>query len=146
MTTRYNEILNSNSEWVEGEPSEEGQRYRTVIDFGNNKKAYIGGVFTTIQGKVNKRITPKAFLSRFTTAEYVGIDLASIDNPQGTQQVRELAAMLRLYLMKINSAKFIDLGDTETIDGINALVQMGFLTSVRAYEILNNPVDDKEKV
>lgn len=132
-----------NNEWIEAEP-QEGERYKIVVDKGDKGQRIVEGVKNTPVEE--KNITPKAFLSRFTTAEYVAIDLASIDNPQGTQQVREQAAMLRLYLMKINSAKFVDLSDSETIDGINALVQMGFLTSVRAYEILNNPVDDKEKV
>ena len=132
-----------NDEWIEAEP-QEGERYKIVVDKGDKGQRIIEGVKNAPIEE--KKITPKAFLSRFTTAEYVAIDLSSIDNPQGTQQERELAAMLRLYLMKINSAKFVDLNDTETIDGVNALVQMGFITSVRAYEILNNPVDDKEKV
>lgn len=131
-----------NNEWIEAEP-QEGERYKIVVDKGDKGQRIVEGVKQI--PKVDRKITPKAFLSRFTTAEYVGIDLASIDNPQGAQQSREQAAMLRLFLAKVNSARFIDLDDDETIDGINALVQFGLFTSVRAFEILNNEVQEKER-
>lgn len=132
-----------NDEWVEAEP-QEGERFKIVVDKGAKGQRIVEGVkFTPVE---DKRIAPKSFLSRFTTAEYVAIDLSSIDNPQGTQQERELAATLRLFLMKINSAQYVDLADSETIEGINALVQFGLLTSVRAYEILNDEIQDVERV
>lgn len=37
----YNEVLDSQNEWVTGEPTEDGQRYRQVLDFGNDKKSYV---------------------------------------------------------------------------------------------------------
>lgn len=132
-----------NNEWIEAKPSE-GERYKIVVDKGDKGQRIIEGVKNAPIEE--KKITPKAFLSRFTTAEYVAIDLSSIDNPQGTQQERELAATLRLFLMKINSAQYVDLADGETIDGINALVQFGLLTSVRAFEILNDEVKEKERI
>lgn len=131
-----------NNEWIEAEP-QEGERYKIVVDKGDKGQRIVEGVKQI--PKVDRKITPKAFLSRFTTDEYVGIDLASIDNPQGTQQSREQAAMLRLFLAKVNSARFIDLDDDEAIDGINALVQFELLTSVRAFEILNDEVQEKER-
>lgn len=131
-----------NNEWIEAEPNE-GERYKIVVDKGSKGQRVIEGVKQTLREA--RRITPKAFLSRFTTAEYVAIDLASIDNPQAPQSVRELAAMLRLFLTKVNSARFIDLDDDETIDGVNALVQFNLLTSVRAHEILNDEVKEKER-
>lgn len=130
-----------NDEWIEAEPNE-GERYKTVVDKGDKGQRIIEGIKRL--PIVEKKITPKAFLSRFTASEYVSIDLASIDDPQSERAVREVAAMLRLYLIKINSAKFVDLNDTETVEGVNTLVQMGFITSERADEILNNPVDDNE--
>ncbi|MBJ2129057.1 hypothetical protein JC525_08920 [Alteromonas sp. IB21] len=132
-----------NEEWVEAEP-QEGERYKIVTDKGDKGQRIIEGVKST--PVEDKRITPKSFLNRFTTAEYVAIDLASIDNPQGTQQSREQAAMLRLFLAKVNSARFIDLDDDEAIDGINSLVQFELLTSVRAFEILNDEVKEKEGI
>ncbi len=131
-----------NNEWIEAEP-QEGERYKIVVDKGDKGQRIIEGVKNAPIEE--KKITPKAFLSRFTTAEYVAIDLASIDNPQGTQQERELAATLRLFLMKINAARFIDLSDSETIDGINALIGAGFISSVRANEILTNPITEGER-
>lgn len=131
-----------NDEWVEAEPLE-GERFKIVVDKGAKGQRIVEGVkFTPAE---ERKITPKAFLSRFTTAEYVAIDLSSIDNPQGSQQERELAATLRLFLMKINAARFIDLSDSETIDGINALIGAGFISSVRANEILTNPITEGER-
>ena len=138
MTTTY---TYRNNEWIEAEP-QEGERFKIVVDKGAKGQRIVEGVKNT--PAEDKHITPKAFLSRFTTSEYVAIDLASIDNPQGDERDRSLAATLRLFLMKINSARYIDLADSETIDGVNSLVGSGFITSVRAHEILNNPITQKE--
>lgn len=138
-TTTY---VYRNDSWIESEP-QDGELYRLVTDKGDKGQRIIEGVKQAPQE--DRKITPKAFLSRFTTDEYVSIDLTSIDNPQGTQQERELAATLRLFLMKINAARFIDLNDSETIEGVNALVGADLLTSVRANEILAAPVTEGER-
>lgn len=132
-----------NEQWIEAEP-QEGERYKIVTDKGDKGQRIIEGIKSI--PVEDKRITTKAFLNRFTTAEYVAIDLASIDNPQATQQEREQAAMLRLFMNKTNAARYIDLTDSETVAGINSLVQFGFLTSVRANEILTNTVEERERI
>jgi hypothetical protein len=132
-----------NNEWIEAEPNE-GERYKIVTDKGDKGQRIVEGVKNT--PAEDKHITPKAFLSRFTDEEYAAIDLASVDDPQGTHQARIQAAKLRLFLAKTTSAQYIDLDDEETITGINALVQFGLLTSVRAFEILNDEVKEKERI
>lgn len=87
---------------------------------------------------VGRHITQLAFLSRFTDAEAVGIDLASIG---ATVQ----AASIRRYLNKVNVAKFIDLDRADTRTGVQALEAVGLLASGRALEILDNPVQASEK-
>lgn len=132
-----------NDEWVEAEPLE-GERFKIVVDKGAKGQRIVEGVkFTPAE---ERKIAPKSFLSRFTDTEYIAIDLASIDNPQSTQQERIQAATLRLFLTKVKSAQFIDLNDDETIQGINTLVQFNLLTSVRAHEILNDEVKEKERI
>lgn len=83
------------------------------------------------------KITRLAFLSRFTDAEAIAIDLASF----GTTVE---AATLRRYMAKVNAATFIDLSREDTRQGVEALEVIGILAEGRAAEILDNPVQEHE--
>lgn len=83
------------------------------------------------------RITRLAFISRFTDAEAIGIDLAS-------QGETISAATLRRALKKIDAANFIDLADQATIDGANGLEAFGLLAAGRANEIISTTLTEKE--
>lgn len=83
------------------------------------------------------QITRLAFLNRLTDAEAVSIDLASIGETQE-------AATVRRVMSKVNAAKFIDLADPDTVNGINYLLSAGLLTAERGNEILTAPVQEKE--
>ena len=84
-----------------------------------------------------RNVSRKAFLSRFTDAESIDIDLASIG------PTRE-AATVRRYLSKVNAAQHIDLADDETRSGVQALEAGGLLQPGRALEILDAPIEFKE--
>ncbi|CAN7312136.1 hypothetical protein [Acidovorax delafieldii] len=84
------------------------------------------------------RITRLAFLDRFTDAEAVAIDLASIG---ATVQ----AAGLRRYLHKVNSAQHIDLARADLQTGVQALEAAGLLAAGRAQQILTAPITDIER-
>ena len=84
-----------------------------------------------------RNISRKAFLSRFTDAEAIDIDLAS------TGATRE-AATVRRYLSKVNAAQHIDLADNETRTGVQALEAAGLLQPGRALVILDAPIEPKE--
>lgn len=84
-----------------------------------------------------RNVSRKAFLSRFTDAEAIDIDLASIG------ATREAAAVRR-YLSKVNAAQHIDLSDNETRDGVQALETAGLLKPGRALAILDAPIEPKE--
>ena len=84
-----------------------------------------------------RNVSRKAFLSRFTDAEAIDIDLASMG------ATREAAAVRR-YLSKVNAAQHIDLADDETRDGVQALEAAGLLRPGRALEILDAPIEFKE--
>lgn len=86
---------------------------------------------------VNTKITRLAFLDRFTDAEAITLDLASIG---ATVE----AATIRRYLSKVNAAAFIDLGREDTRGGVMALEQMGILQPGRASIILDSPIRDVE--
>ena len=84
-----------------------------------------------------RRITRLAFLSRFTDAEAIGIDLAS-------QGVTTQAAAMRRYMQKVNAATFIDLARDDTRGGVLVLESMGLLQPGRALQILDAPVTEQE--
>ena len=87
---------------------------------------------------VDLRITRLAFLDRFTDAEAVAIDLASLG---ATVQ----AAGLRRYLHKVNSAQHIDLARADLQAGVQALEAAGLLAAGRAEQILTAPITDVER-
>jgi len=91
------------------------------------------------------RISKLAFLNRFTDAEYIAIDLASIDNPSATTEQRQGQAMLRMFLSKIDKAAHINLDLQQTKDGVNALAAMGLLTTERATTILTDTITSEER-
>ncbi len=83
-------------------------------------------------------ITQLAFLNRLTDEEAISVDLASIG---ATVE----AATIRRYLSKVNAAEFIDLDDTNLINGLGNLELAGLLSEGRASDILNNPVQEHER-
>lgn len=86
----------------------------------------------------NHKITRLAFLNRFTDAEAVAIDLASIGST-------EQAAYLRRYMSKVNAAQFIDLNRPDTRSGVIALEAARLLAAGRALEILDTIVKPEEQ-
>ena len=86
-----------------------------------------------------RRITRLAFLDRFTDAEAVAIDLASMG---ATVE----AASVRRYLSKVNAATFIDLDRADTRAGVQALEAGGLLGEGRALEIMDAPVEQHERL
>jgi hypothetical protein len=88
------------------------------------------------QAAPNLKITKLAFRSRFTPTEKATLEMASLDNPLATQQLRFLAASLRATFADQRDATHIDLGRSDTIAGVNSLVAAGLLTAPRAAAIL----------
>ncbi|WP_052711995.1 hypothetical protein [Paracidovorax citrulli] len=93
-----------------------------------------GGTDTPAQPRKVSRL---AFLSRFSDAEAIDIDLASIG------ATREAAAVRR-YLSKVNAAQHIDLQDADTRGGVQALEAAGLIAAGRAADILDAPIESRE--
>ena len=74
------------------------------------------------------RVTPLALRNRFVIEEMVAITAAAASNP-----------VVRVLLDNLAIAKYVDLNDTLTQNGIFALVAFGLLSSERASEILTTP-------
>ena len=90
---------------------------------------------------INWKITRLAFRNRFTSSEKVAVELGCLDNPEGTLQQRQQAAMLRSMQKDVDAAVYIDLKNQDTRNGVQALETAGLLASGRALQILDtNPI------
>lgn len=92
-----------------------------------------------------RHITRRSFTNRFTSLEEAAIDLASIDNPAGTQPQRIQAAVLRAQRRKVSESPYVDLDLAQTRAGVQALEAAGLLAAGRALQILDAPVDPTER-
>ena len=93
----------------------------------------------------DRRITKLAFRNRFTKAEKAGIEFAALDDPTAPIAQRQQAAALRADLKDQEQAAFIDLDDQDTRTGVITLEAVGLIAAGRAVEILDAPVQDKER-
>ena len=96
-------------------------------------------------GDSPRRITKLAFRNRFTKAEKAGIEFAALDDPTAPIAQRQQAAALRADLKDQEQATFIDLDDEDTRTGVLTLEMVGLIASGRAVEILDAPVQDRER-
>lgn len=96
-------------------------------------------------GDSPRRITKLAFRNRFTKAEKAGIEFAALDDPTAPIAQRQQAAALRADLKDQEQATFIDLDDEDTRTGVLTLEAVGLIAAGRAVEILDTPVQDKER-
>ena len=93
----------------------------------------------------DRRITKLAFRNRFTKAEKAGIEFAALDDPTAPIAQRQQAAALRADLKDQEQTTFIDLDDEDTRTGVLTLEAVGLIGAGRAVEILDAPVQDKER-
>jgi hypothetical protein len=77
-------------------------------------------------------------MTRFTDAEAIALDLASIG---ATVE----AASMRRYLDKVKVAKHIDLDRPDTRAGVQMLETIGLLSAGRALQILDAPIEPSER-
>lgn len=92
-----------------------------------------------------RHITKLAFRNRFTTVEKVAIDLAGIDNPSESMNIRQQSAMIRVAQADMAAASYIDLDRPDTRQGVIILESAGILSPGRALEILDTEVLEIER-
>lgn len=83
------------------------------------------------------KITCLAFRNRFTQAEKVAIEIASLDIPAAAMPQRAMAAALRASQKDVDAAEYIDLSRADTRAGVLPLEQAGLIAAGRALEILD---------
>ncbi|ART47570.1 MULTISPECIES: hypothetical protein [Acidovorax] len=91
-----------------------------------------------------RRITKRAFRSRFTKPERTAIEWAAVDRPELTTEQRMQAAALRSDLKDQEQATYIDLDDPDVELGVQTLEAIGLLDAGRTLEIINAPVQSEE--
>lgn len=94
----------------------------------------------------DQSMTVLAYRNRFTAAEKIAIEMAALDDPAATMAERQQAAAVRVYVQDLASAKFIDPQDEATRAGALALEALGLLAKGRALEILDAPIQAKERL
>lgn len=92
-----------------------------------------------------RHITEFAFRNRFTTAEKLAIEMASLDDPTNDIVQRQHAAVLRVYLADLRAAAFIDLDMPTTRAGVQDIEVMGIIGGGRAAQILDAEVLPEER-
>lgn len=144
MTMGYIEAIGIN--WTSVQCHTTGTNYEDLIwDSGDpipSKEildAYISSNTIT-----NWKITKLAFRNRFTLTEKITMDMASIDNPSASMQVRQQAALLRTILEDLRTATYIDLSRADTRAGVQILEQYQIIGVGRASIILNTPPTELE--
>ena len=120
-----------NGKWIEGLPTEAGQRYRFMTPSGYQYGTYVPESAPDV---ADMRITKLAFKQRFTQSDRIAIRTASETIPQ-VYDFQDL----------VNSATFIDLSRQDTIDAVNAIEQLGLIQAGRASIILGPPVEEIER-
>ncbi len=91
-------------------------------------------------------VTVLAFRKRFTSAERIAIDLASLHD--ATKAVNDpanvQAAALRQSQKDLDSAKYVQLDRADILTDLNTMVAAGLLTAGRPAQIVGPPVGSVE--
>jgi len=91
-----------------------------------------------------RNITQYAFRQRFTQAERVGIEIASLDDSSASMVVRQQAAALRVAMTDLAQAQYVNLDLPIVAQSLADLETVGLLVSGRATAILSAPVQPYE--
>lgn len=94
---------------------------------------------------LDRHITKLAFRNRFTQAEKIGIEIASLDDPTASLAARQQKAAIRVSLADSAAATFIDLDRSDTRAGVIAMETATLLAAGRALIILDADIADAER-
>lgn len=118
----------------------------TTTTPGQPRSRWVAGAWATLPFRVERFVTRRAFRARFTQAERVRIDLASIDDPAGTAEARALASEIRASQRDVSDSPYVDLDLARTRGGVLALEAAGLLDAAgRALVILDGPIQSDER-
>lgn len=119
------------NKWVNGLPSEAGQRFRFMTVGGWQYGTYAPEPAPEV---VDMRITKQKFKLRFTQDERVLIRETAKTNP-----------VVFDFQDLLDSGSHADLEDIVLITGLNAMEQLALIAEGRANEILTAPILEHER-
>lgn len=118
----------------------------TTTTPGQPRSRWVAGAWATLPYRVERFVTRRAFRARFSQAERVRIDLASIDNPGASAEARALASEIRASQRDVSDSPYVDLDLIRTRGGVLALESAGLLDAAgRALAILDGPIQPDER-
>jgi hypothetical protein len=85
---------------------------------------------------ITRHISKQALRARFTQAEKIAFEMAQIDDPNATRDVRVAAASVRVLEKDMNAGAFVDLNGPNTQALIRGLQALGVIAAGRADEII----------
>jgi hypothetical protein len=96
--------------------------------------------------KVNsiRHITKLAFRNRFTQAEKIAFEMAQVDDPTATQDVRLAAAAVRVLEKDLAASAYADMNNPAVQAGLHQLEAIGVLGAGRAEEIIWGDIEPYE--
>jgi hypothetical protein len=121
------------AEWVETS-NPKADYYTPIADPPGPDWYYDGSAWVQYPPPPPPPLTRLGFMSRFTDAELIGIEVARMTAPDVTQR-----ATLTVLKESWMAATEVDVTDPRTQQGVGLLVQAGLLTAERAAQVLANP-------
>jgi hypothetical protein len=91
-----------------------------------------------------RHITKLAFRNRFTQAEKIAFEMAQVDDPTATQEVRLAAASVRVMEKDLAAGAYADLNAAAVQDGLRQLETIGVLGAGRADDIIWGDIEPHE--
>jgi hypothetical protein len=91
-----------------------------------------------------RHITKLAFRNRFTQAEKIAFEMAQVDDPTATQDVRLAAAAVRVLEKDLAASAYADMNNPAVQDGLHQLEAIGVLGAGRAEEIIWGDIEPYE--
>jgi hypothetical protein len=91
-----------------------------------------------------RHITKLAFRNRFTQAEKIAFEMAQVDDPTATQDVRLAAAAVRVLEKDLAASAYADMNNPAVQAGLHQLEAIGVLGVGRAEEIIWGDIEPYE--
>jgi hypothetical protein len=112
-------------------------------DFDNKVVKVVRNIIKLVN--LSRRISPAGFYDRFTSDEKTAVEMAALDDPQGTEDARETSAMVRAFLRHLSLVRYVDLDSIATASGMQFLESLGIVTTERVQAILTAEVTVEEE-
>ncbi len=129
-------ILNG-SKWVDGTPTD-GDRVREYIAVGTPNEHYREYTYASPQPEQkDTRLAPQMFMRRMTPEERKAIRAYSRSDSPMAEDIED-------FLDLLAKARWVDITDPATIQGVEGLEILTILEAGRASEILSDVIDANE--